>query len=42
MNIWAMTVQNEPLNNASWEACFLVRQYVDVQGLAQKAGIRQL
>ena len=24
MNIWAMTVQNEPLNNASWEACFLV------------------
>lgn len=30
VNIWAMTVQNEPLNNASWEACFLVTvsQYV--------------
>ena len=24
VNIWSMTVQNEPLNNASWEACFLV------------------
>lgn len=23
VNIWAMTVQNEPLNNASWEACLM-------------------
>ena len=37
VNIWAMTVQNEPLNNASWEACFLVRGCTWVS-----AGFRQL
>lgn len=24
VEIWGMTVQNEPLNNATWEACHLV------------------
>lgn len=33
VNIWAMTVQNEPLNNASWEACFLVT--VQIRGFGR-------